>query len=140
MRDELLKYGNKAETIVSPEARHMVPRSEKNGLKKWLLQRRRKRPDSFSYVADTDRHRGTWGLVMRRDPLKEPNPRFDCRIDGATVYIDSKGTDGLDVQLGSGGLGLTGEVKVIWNGVEAYAGAAEKIKLGIGARRSWRRR
>ena len=138
MRDALSKVGNTAEVIIDEDAGHSVPRGATAPVKRWLLQHRRVRPDRFSYLADSQAHRGAWGVVMRRDPFKAPNPRFDCRVEGAAVHIDSEGTDGLDVQLGAGGLGLSGNVTVIWNGEKAYEGPAKKIKLGIGAyRRGW---
>ncbi len=138
MRDALGKVGNTAKVIIDEDAGHSVPRGASLPVKRWLLQHRRVRPDRFSYLADSQTHRGAWGVVMRRDPFKTPNPRFDCRVDGAAVHIDSEGTDGLDIQLGAGGLGLSGNVTVIWNGEKAYEGPAEKIKLGIGShRRGW---
>ena len=135
MATELLKYGNEAKVVVSENAGHMIPGAEKPALRAWLLQHRRKRPDSFSYVADTPGHTGAWGITMRRDEARDPMPRFECKIEGHTVRIDSTGTTGLDVDLGVGGLGLEGEVTVIWNGKEAYKGPAGQTQLGDGAGR-----
>lgn len=46
------------------------------------------------------------------------------------MRIDSEGTPGLEVALGEGGLGLSGEVTVVWNGETVYEGPAETIELG----------
>ena len=101
----------------------------------WLLKHTRKRPDRFAFVADTDDHRGVWGITMQRDLAVSPLPEFECMITGNTVRIDSKGTVGLDVNLGAGGLGLSGTVLVLWNGTKAYEGPASAIELGEGAKR-----
>jgi hypothetical protein len=87
-------------------------------------------------VADTDRHRGVWGIWMARDIARDPLPRFDCRIEGSTVHISSEGTSGLDVDLGPDGLRMAGEATVFWNGKKAYEGPPEQIQLGEGG--GWR--
>ena len=76
-----------------------------------------------------------WGITMNRDIAVSPLPEFECTITGNTVRIDSTGTAGLDVNLGAGGLGLSGTVTVIWNGTKAYEGPASAIELGKGAKR-----
>jgi hypothetical protein len=101
----------------------------------WLLEHTRKRPDKFAFVADTDDHLGVWAITMKRDIAVSPLPEFACAITGNTVRIDSKGTAGLDVNLGAGGLGLRGTVVVIWNGAKAYEGPTSAIELGEGAKR-----
>ena len=101
----------------------------------WLLEHTRKRPDRFTFVADTDNHLGVWGITMKRDLAVSPLPEFECAISGNSVHIDSKGTAGLDVNLGVGGLGLSGTVVVIWNGTTTYEGPASAIELGEGAKR-----
>jgi predicted esterase len=142
MAAELLKYGNEAHVVIAENVGHMIPRAGKPALRAWLLQHRRKRPDSFSYIADTRLHTGAWGITMRRDEAKDPRPRFECKIEGNTVNVNSTGTTGLDVVLGTGGLGLDGDITVIWNGKEAYKGPVKQIQLGDGAgrRRSRNRR
>jgi hypothetical protein len=96
----------------------------------WMQQFRRKRPDHFTFVADTDEHPGIWGIELKRDVNANALPWFDCRIEGGTVHIESDGTTGLRVNPGAGGLGLTGDIIVRWNGQEAYRGPAREIKLG----------
>jgi len=96
----------------------------------WMQQFKRKHPDHFTFVVDTDEHPGIWGIELKRDVNVNPLPWFDCRIEGGTIHIDSAGTSGLRVNPGTGGLGLTGEIIVIWNGLEAYRGPVKEIKLG----------
>ena len=80
----------------------------------WLVEHTRKRPESFAFVADTDNHLGVWGInAMSEEISVSPLPEFECTISGKSVRIDSKGTAGLEVNLGAAGLGLTGSVVVI---------------------------
>ena len=71
-----------------------------------LQQFKRKRPAHFSFVADTEEHPGIRGIEVRRDVTMGALPRFECRIEGKTVRLDSTGTPGLKVNLGAGGLGV----------------------------------
>jgi len=138
MAATLATVGNKAVVVIDPEAGHMVPRDAKTAAKKWMLRQRRQRPESFSFIADSSRRRSAFGITMRRDPGENPMPEFACTIDGETIRIDSEGTSGMDVQLGDGGFGMTGDVTVIWNGEQAYKGPVKAIRLGDGG--GWRRR
>jgi hypothetical protein len=96
----------------------------------WLLQFRRKRPATFSFVADTDEHRGAWGVTLERDLVVSALPRFQCTVEGNIVRLKSEGSKRLYVDLGPGGLGLTGEVVVVWNDREAYRGPVKELDLG----------
>ncbi|MFW6153775.1 MAG: dienelactone hydrolase family protein [Planctomycetota bacterium] len=139
LADELRRFGHEPIVVIDPEAEHMPPPEAKHAAKAWMLQqRRRPRPEAFTYVADTNRHRGVWGVTLRRDSGRDPVPRLRCTIDGNILRIDSQGTTGLTVQLGDDGLGLSGEVTVVWNGQQAYQGPAKIIDLGDGTH--WRRR
>jgi len=99
----------------------------------WLSQYTRKRPSKFSFVSDTEEHRGVWGITMTRDLQMSGLPRFDCEIDGQTVKINTTGTPRLQVDAGSDGLGLTGDVTIILNGKEAFRGPipAKPIRLEV---------
>ena len=96
----------------------------------WMQQFKRKHPDHFTFVVDTDEHPGIWGINLKRDVTVNPLPWFECRLEGNTIHIDSNGTTGLRINPGVGGLGLTGEIVVIWNGEELYRGPVKEIKLG----------
>lgn len=97
----------------------------------WLLQHRRKRPDRFSYVADTIVHLGIWGIKMERDLTTDVFPSFTCEIEDQVVTLTSRGALGMMVELGEGGLGLQGPVTVIWNGKKTYQGPANAITIGF---------
>ena len=95
----------------------------------WMQQFTRKRPNHFAFVVDDSRHPGIWGVKFAFEPfydrfIREPFPRFDVRVDGESVTITSSGPRDLSVVLGEGGLGLTGHVKLVVNGVTAFDGDA----------------
>jgi len=94
----------------------------------WLLTHTRKRPNKFSFVADTDEHRGQWGIEMKRDLTVSGLPHFACTIEGNKVTIVSEGTPGLRVDLGVKGLNLKGKVTVIWNGKTVFEGDAKSVE------------
>lgn len=129
-RGELVKYGGQPVVRSQPGLAHsFTPAIQKEAVE-WLKAYRRARPSSFRYVSDDEWHRGAWGVTMVRDLRLSALPDLECAIEGATVRIDSQGTAGLSVALGAGGLGLDGEVSVVWNGREAYRGPAATIRLG----------
>ncbi len=113
--EELKASGKDAEFCYDPEG-------EKGGGKyvdRWLLSHVRTRPKQYSYTADRGAYQGPDGAIrITIDPTMDPRPSFTCRIEGRTVSIDSEGTPGLEVDLGPTGLGLSGDVTVIWNGKE----------------------
>ena len=75
-----------------------------------------------------------------REPAGTPIQPSRAAAARGIVRIDSKGTTGLDVNAGAGGLGLEGDVTIIWNGKEAYKGPVKQVQLGDGARRRGFRR
>jgi hypothetical protein len=95
----------------------------------WLLNHTRVRPARFSYVADTQRFAGRNGVYMTLDPAGNPNPWFNCVIAGQKVTLTSEGAPGLSVNCGEGGLGLIGDVTVLWNGKTVCQGPAKTIEL-----------
>ena len=125
-----MKYGGEPVVRSQPGLAHnFTPAIQKEAVE-WLKTYRRARPSSFRYVSDDEWHRGAWGVTMVRDLRLSALPELECTIEGATVRIDTRGTEGLSVALGAGGLGLDGETSVIWNGREAYKGPATTIRLG----------
>jgi predicted esterase len=129
-RRELTRYGGQPVVRSQPGLAHsFTPAIQKEAVE-WLKTFRRERPSSFRYVSDDDWHRGAWGVTMVRDLRLSALPEFECTVEGSSVRIDSRGTDGLSVLLGTGGLGLDGDVSVVWNGREAYRGPATTIRLG----------
>jgi hypothetical protein len=102
----------------------------------WLMRFSRRRPETFSFTIDSFRFPGTRGIEMavpfRRRIIDGDLPTFTCTLDGQTVRIDSKHTTGLRIALGEDGLGLDGDVTVIWNGEQAYKGPAKTVIVGEG--------
>ncbi len=135
LRDTIAQYGPAPVFTSAPGLGHVWTEQAHTECVAWLLKHTRKRPDTFAFVADTDDHLGVWGITMKRDIAVNPLPEFECAISGNTVRLESKGTPGLDVNLGAGGLGLSGTVVVWWNGAKAHEGAASAIELGEGAKR-----
>lgn len=130
MQAELRAAGNEPDVVLVPEQGHDYPDPALRENTEWLLKHTRKRPDHFSFIADTDRWRGVWGVLMDRDPAVSCLPRFDCSIQDSEVRITSAGTKGLTVRLGEDGLGLKSPVIVWWNGRKSYEGPAKEIRLG----------
>lgn len=113
LRDTIAQYGPPPVFTSAPGLGHVWTEQARTECVAWLLEHTRKRPDRFTFVADTDDHPGVWGITMNRDLAVSALPEFECTITGNTVHIDSTGTVGLDVNLGAGGLGLSGTVLVI---------------------------
>jgi dienelactone hydrolase len=130
MRDELTRFGATPVVKTTPELGHMYRGDVQEEVINWLQQFTRTRPANFSFVADTDEHTGTWGISLNRDARVAALPRFTCAISNQVVRIDSSGTAGLEVRAGADGLGLTGIIDIIWNGVPAYQGPATTVQLG----------
>lgn len=125
---ELRRAGVPLVHATTPKLGHAyIAEKQKQGVL-WLEEHTRKRPVRFSFVADRREHPGAWGVTLEWDATVAA-PSFDCAVEGRTVRIDSRGANGLVVKLGADGLGLDGDVKVVWNGKPAYDGAAKTIHL-----------
>ena len=129
----------KAEFI--PDLGHTYPYPDFQRCIAHLMQFKRTRPNQFTFLTDTEAHPGRSGITMRvpRFPHSDRLPRFACSIDGQSVSVTSENTTGLRVELGEGGLGLTGEVTLSWNGEVVHTGPAEGVNLGDGPAKRIRR-
>jgi hypothetical protein len=126
---------------IAPNLPHTYPYAEYKAGVAYLMQfTRPKRPDSFSFAAtgSSSSPAGIYGITMRGPSFARrvgmesgpaASPRFTCQVAGDTVRIESQNTAGLHIVLGEGGLGLSGNVKVVWNGQPAYEGSAGTIDL-----------
>ncbi len=114
--------GGKVNASSTPALGHMYIYSKQEESITWMQQFTRKRPDKFSFVADTDNHRGVWGITMTRNLEINALPKLTCNIENNIVNITTVGTTHIDIQLDSTGLQLSGDVKIIVNGQEKYAG------------------
>ena len=129
-KKEIERWGNTPVLKTVPGLGHNYHPDIQVECAQWLPKHTRTRPAKFSFVADTDEHKGVWGITMTRDKAVSALPHFTCEIDGANVNLTSEGTPGMQVNLGEGGLGLTGEVTLTWNGERAYAGRAKVVRVG----------
>jgi pimeloyl-ACP methyl ester carboxylesterase len=112
-----------------PGIGHAFPWSLQRESVLWLKAQARQRPDNFQFVADTDGHRGIWGVEVERDPAASVLARFSCHIDGQNIRIESSGARRIKVDAGPSGLGLTGEIAIHWNGHTAYKGASTSVVI-----------
>lgn len=126
---ELRSFGIEPVTSSTPGLGHNYIMAKQEEALNWLQQFTRKRPDRFSFRADTDSQTGAWGIQMQRNPAISGVPRFTCAIDGQTVRIDSEGTPSLTLRPGKDGLGLDGDIVLVWNGMTVYDGPAVPLRL-----------
>jgi len=124
LRDELKKWGNDPLLKIYPGFGHGMPEGEYARSVKWLLEHKRKRPDQFAFISDSDRYTRCWGITLFGDEGSKQHPGFECRIEGQTVHISSHNATRIEVDLGEKGLRMKGIVKVFLNGKEMYSGEA----------------
>jgi hypothetical protein len=96
-------------------------------MQKWLFEHVQQRPSHFSFVIDTPRHRGIWGIsIPQKYPDAywhvEPEVSFECWTRDSPVQIATMNSRGLDVDFGPSGLNLAGTVKLIINGKQLFEG------------------
>jgi predicted esterase len=131
IRDQITKYGPPPVFETRPNTGHQYLEEAQVTTINWMEQFTRKRPSKFSFICDTDEHRGIWGVNMTRDLSMSGTPSFDCAIDGQTVTITSVGAPSLTVDLGINGLGMAGDVTLIWNGQKVYEGQPNVVRLPV---------
>jgi predicted esterase len=132
----LRAVGNEPTMVIGEGAPHMYRPQDAQAVQEWLLQRVRRRPTHFAFIADTPYHRGVWGIsVPRTYPgsylLPEPRASFECWIEGQTVRIETRDATRLDVDLGANGLRLSGDVTVTVNGTPRFAGPVPERALSL---------
>jgi hypothetical protein len=111
-----------------PDIGHAFDSEAQKKAIRWLQGHVRRRPDTLSFVADTEEHPGAWGIRLVKDYHKGL-PSFTCTIAGNRVTISSTNATALEVNLGEKGLGLRGDAVVVWNGREVYSGAVALLNL-----------
>ena len=105
-------------------------------LEEWLLQHVRRRPDHFSFIIDTPRHRGIWGIsIPRKYPydqlVAEPRVKFECWVDGPTVRVQTWDAKKLDVDFGPRGLNMSGDVTLVVNGKRRFHGRVPEKPVSL---------
>ncbi len=128
-RDELKKWGNDPIVKIYPGFGHGMPKGEYTKSVQWLMTHKRKRPDKFAFISDSDRYTSCWGITIYSDETSDQNLEFDCWIDEQNIYILSQNVTKLDIDLGENGLRMTGDVKVFWNNKEVFNGKETLIHL-----------
>jgi hypothetical protein len=123
----LTDVGDPPKVVVSPGVGHMYRPEDAAALQSWLFEHRRHRPSHFSFVIDTPQHRGVWGIsIPPKYPLAyydvEPKVSFECWIENSTVRVQTSNSNRLDVDLGAGGLNMSGTINVIVNGKQMFEG------------------
>lgn len=132
------------EKHTTPKVAHSYLGEKQEASLNWLQTFTRKRPNEFSYTAVSDQMKirrsfndnqrtsvGAWGITMKRNPSISWQPRYECRIDSNTVYINTKGTPQITVDLGENGLDMKTECTVILNGTTVYEGLPKKMNFDI---------
>ena len=85
------------------------------------------------YMDRTTKSSRTDGATKSHDQLvAEPRVKFECRIDGSTVFIQTWGDAGkLTVDLGPDGLQMSGNVTLIVNGEQQYQGTVPEKPISV---------
>ena len=135
--DLLKKLGDEdIKRVVSPGVGHS-PRGEDGDVQMdWMLTHVRKRPAKFSFVIDTTRHRGVWGVTVPRAgrsfyQLPEDRVSFTCEIAGSKVAIATEHAKHLNVDLGPNGLQMTGNVELVVNGKSVHSGPVPSTPVSV---------
>jgi pimeloyl-ACP methyl ester carboxylesterase len=126
-RASLMEVGDPPKVVVAPGVGHMYRPEDAVAMESWLFEHVRRRPHHFSFLIDTPQHRGVWGIsIPQKYPLAyfdvEPKVSFECWIENSTVRIQTSNSSRLDVDLGPGGLNMSGDMKVIVNGKQMFDG------------------
>jgi predicted esterase len=98
----------------------------------WLKTQVRRRPATFAFVTDDNLTNTCWGLTLFvPDGATEP-ATARVRREGQTLHLTTTGTSRIALDPSEpDGLGLTGEITVLWNGHTAYTGPAGPLSLDL---------
>jgi dienelactone hydrolase len=135
-RTSLTAAGNPPKVVVVAGVGHNYRAEDAAALEAWLLQHTRRMPKHFSFIVDTPRHRGIWGISIPRIypdayPQAEPRVKFECWIAGSTVRIRTWDARQIEVNLGLTGLNFSGNVELIVNGKTRFSGIAPAKPLSL---------
>ncbi|MEN8192228.1 MAG: prolyl oligopeptidase family serine peptidase [Bacteroidota bacterium] len=129
MEKALKKVGNEPKMVIVQNRGHFEQPEDIKSTYEWLLSHKRKEATKFTYLASSKRHNGRNGVtVLDIKNVIAELPKIDVVITGNIIEIKSKSTSKIKVKMGKDGLGLNGEVKVVWNGEQVYDGSVtEKV-------------
>lgn len=126
--EKLASLGVDEKLVIAPGMGHNVSEEELDGAVNWLLAHKREAPDQFTFMMNHPAFRGRNGVTIKEAVIMD-QPWFECRVTGNRVELDSKNVAALSVNAAGGGLGLEGEVVILWNGHQVYAGPAAEVEL-----------
>lgn len=115
---------------------NVLPLNAGEDMHNWRVKQKRSRPSNFSYLKIHDLPLATWGIWMERDKhwhafKADTWPRYEVRIEGQTVHLTTKNCGRCSVHLGPGGLEMTGEVTLYWNGHHVHNGPVPKTGIKL---------
>jgi hypothetical protein len=132
----LARHDIKPEARVVPNLGHQYLAELQKEKMDWLKTHTRKRPDSFSFVTDDNLTNTCWGITLQLPGDPRAVAKAAVRREGRTVHIDTEGAERVVIDFSEpDGLGLSGDVEVVWNGERAYSGPAKALELGLDSRR-----
>jgi pimeloyl-ACP methyl ester carboxylesterase len=149
MAEAMRARGLNPELTVIDNLGHNYTQAMQQEMITWLKTKTRQRPARFTFTTVDNLTSDCWGVRLAIDygvPLRggggprrelrvvdetaQPFARATVAIAGQTVTIDSVGAQRLALDFSKpDGLGLEGEVRVLWNGKEVYAGTARSLNL-----------
>jgi len=129
MQEALQVVGNDPKMVILPGRGHDFRTEDRVLVYNWLLSHHRKPLTDFSYISSSLTSRGRNGVeVLDIYPAATLLPLVEVEISGNLVKIRSKHTSRIRVVMGKGGLNLSGEAEIVWNGIKVYEGMAiEKV-------------
>ncbi|CAN5664167.1 hypothetical protein BH11ARM2_BH11ARM2_00100 [soil metagenome] len=133
----LTEAGDEAKLVILPDSGH-YPLTDEGVAEHcaWIASHIRKRPDKFSFTVDEANHSGIWGIRVLLDSrgtrlIKEPWPQFEVEIKGDEVRMNTTNVKNLSVDLGPGGLQMTGVVRLWVNGKKVHDGPVPKESVMV---------
>jgi len=129
MQEALQAVGIDPKMVIVPGRGHDFRAEDRVLVHNWLLSHHRKPLTDFSYISSSPTSRGRNGVeVLDVYPAATLLPVLEVEISGKVIKISSQYTSRIRVVMGKGGLNLSGEVELVWNGNEVYQGqATEKV-------------
>lgn len=132
MTDELRAAGIEPEVSTSPGVGHNYLMEQQEIGINWLQQFVRKRPDSFTFATDQDSTNTAWGITVERNEALSGLPEVECRFEGDTIYINTKGAAAVRVNPFAEGLDFKDTLRVVVDGAEVYNDVPKTILIHEG--------
>jgi len=116
---------------IVPTMPHTYPFAEFHEGLRTLMKKAQEPTNEFRFTTDNPRYNGIRGVEMNVKAPVNPNalPQMSCRIANNVITVDTRNVDELCVHAGADGLALSGPVRIVWNGKEAYTGEGKTVSL-----------